>query len=169
LGISLNDDDFTGLALSLSLRNNDNNELLQEQLVRIKNPDRINRFKIIMKGASSDKKIRDDFFNDLLQKQNRTNESAIGAALGYLHHPLRQHTSIEYLPKTLDLLQEIQKTGDIFFPDNWLRSTFSNYQDPKALEAVNRFLLKNPNYNAILKNKILQATENLRRAQILLK
>lgn len=59
--ITLNDEDFTSLALALSLRNNNNNDLLQEQLTRIKNPDRINRFKIIMKAASSDKKIRDEF------------------------------------------------------------------------------------------------------------
>ncbi|HFK5552816.1 TPA: M1 family metallopeptidase [Elizabethkingia anophelis] len=168
-GITLNDEDFTNLALALSLRNNNNNDLLQEQLTRIKNPDRINRFKIIMKAASSDKKIRDEFFNSLAERQNRSNESAVGSALGYLHHPLRQHTSINYLPKTLELLKEIQKTGDIFFPDNWLRSTFSSYQNPKALTVVNRFIQQNPDYNSILKNKILQATENLRRAQKLVK
>lgn len=168
-GVTLNDEDFTNLALALSLRNNNNNDLLQEQLTRIKNPDRINRFKIIMKAASSDKQIRDEFFNSLAEKQNRSNESAVGSALGYLHHPLRQHTSINYLPKSLELLQEIQKTGDIFFPDNWLRSTFSNYQNPEALTVVNQFIQKNSDYNSILKNKILQATENLRRAQKLIK
>lgn len=167
--ISLNDDDFTNLALALSLRNTNNNDLLQEQLTRIKNPDRVNRFKIIMKSASSDQKIRDDFFNGLMQKQNRANESAVGSALGYLHHPLRQKTSIHYLSNTLEALQEIQKTGAIFFPDNWLRSTFSNYQAPEAFDIVNQFLLKNPDYNPILKNKILQATDNLKRAQVLVK
>ncbi len=142
---------------------------MQEQLTRIKNQDRVNRFKIIMQAASSDQKVRDDFFNGLMQKQNRANESAVGSALSYLHHPLRQHTSIHYLPESLEILQEIQKTGDIFFPDNWLRSTFGSYQNPKALEVVNQFLLKNPDYNPILKNKILQATDNLRRAQKLMK
>ncbi|HCM35672.1 M1 family aminopeptidase [Chryseobacterium sp.] len=167
--VSLNDDDFTNLALALSLRNANNNDLLQEQLARIKNPDRVNRFKIIMKAASSDQRVRDDFFNGLMQKQNRANESAVGSALGYLHHPLRQNTSIHYLSNTLEVLQEIQKTGAIFFPDNWLRSTFSNYQTPKAFDIVNQFLLKNPDYNPILKNKILQATDNLKRAQVLVK
>lgn len=167
--VSLNDEDFTNLALALSVRNNDNNTLLQEQLTRIKNPDRINRFKIIMKAASSDKNIRDEFFNGLSEKQNRSNESAVGAALTYLHHPLRQQTSVNYVPKTLELLQEIQKTGDIFFPDNWLRSTLGAYQNPKALDMVNQFLLQNPNYNPILRNKILQASDNLKRAQKLVR
>ncbi|AQX03855.1 aminopeptidase [Elizabethkingia meningoseptica] len=167
--VSMNDEDYTGLALSLSLRNAHNSDLLQEQLTRIKNPDRINRFKILMNAVSSDENVRNNFFEGLSQKQNRANESAVGAAVGYLHHPLRQKTSINYLPKTLSLLQEIQKTGDIFFPDSWLRSSFGSYQNPKALEIVKQFISQNPDYNAILKNKILQATDNLRRAQLLVK
>ncbi|MCL1674033.1 M1 family aminopeptidase [Elizabethkingia meningoseptica] len=167
--VSMNDEDYTGLALSLSLRNAHNSDLLQEQLNRIKNPDRINHFKILMNAVSSDENVRNNFFEGLSQKQNRANESAVGAAVAYLHHPLRQKTSINYLPKTLSLLQEIQKTGDIFFPDSWLRSSFGSYQNPKALEIVNQFISQNPDYNVILKNKILQATDNLRRAQLLVK
>ncbi|MDE5493253.1 M1 family aminopeptidase [Elizabethkingia meningoseptica] len=167
--VSMNDEDYTGLALSLSLRNAHNSDLLQEQLNRIKNPDRINRFKILMNAVSSDENVRNVFFESLSQKLNRANESAVGAAVAYLHHPLRQKTSINYLPKTLSLLQEIQKTGDIFFPDSWLRSSFGSYQNPKVLEIVNQFISQNPDYNAILKNKILQATDNLRRAQLLVK
>ncbi|OPC23531.1 aminopeptidase [Elizabethkingia meningoseptica] len=167
--VSMNDEDYTGLALSLSLRNAHNSDLLQEQLTRIKNPDRINRFKILMNAVSSDENVRNNFFEGLSQKQNRANESAVGAAVAYLHHPLRQKTSINYLPKTLSLLQEIQKTGDIFFPDSWLRSSFGSYQNPKVLEIVNQFISQNPDYNVILKNKILQAMDNLRRAQLLVK
>ncbi len=88
--VSMNDEDYTGLALSLSLRNAHNSDLLQEQLTRIKNPDRINRFKILMNAVSSDENVRNNFFEGLSQKQNRANESAVGAAVGYLHHPLRQ-------------------------------------------------------------------------------
>ena len=77
-----------------------------------------------MKAASSDKKIRDEFLIALQKSKTDPMNRLVGAALGYLHHPLRQQFSVNYLPNTLDLLQEIQKTGDIFFPDNWLRSTF---------------------------------------------
>ncbi|WP_447640254.1 MULTISPECIES: M1 family aminopeptidase [Chitinophagaceae] len=165
--IVLNDDDYTNIALALALRNNNNAELLQQQLTRIKNPDRTNRFKIIMQAASSNTEIRNNFFNGLSQQQNRSNESAVSAALSYLNHPLRQATSIAYLPKVLALLQEIQKTGDIFFPDNWLRASFGYYQDPRVLDLVNTFIADHPGYNPILKNKILQATDNLRRTQLL--
>ncbi len=165
VNINLNEDDYTNLSLALALRSNDNESLLQQQLSRIKNNDRINRFKIIMQAVSSNTETRNQFFNGLSNKQNRSNESAIGTALTYLHHPLRQETSIAYLQKSLELLAEIQKTGDIFFPDNWLRSTFYNYQYSKAQEIVHTFLATHQDYNPTLKNKILQATDNLRRAQ----
>lgn len=167
--VVLNEDDYTSLALALSLRSNDNAALLQEQLARIKNPDRINRFKIIMQAASSDKHVRDAFFNGLAEKQNRSNESAVSAALAYLHHPLRQQTSAAYLKKSLAMLEEIKRTGDIFFPDNWLRATFGNYQNPQAMQVVSDFLAQHPQYNSVLKNKILQATDNLKRSQSLVK
>ena len=168
-GMTLNDDDYTNLANALALRSNDNSDILNKQLSRIKNPDKIARFKIVMQAVSSDKTTRDNFFYGLADKKNRSNESAIGSALYYLHHPLRQKISIAYLPKSLELLQEIQTTGDIFFPNNWLKGIFGYYQNPKALEIVNDFFKANPNYNSILKNKILQATDNLRRAQSLAK
>lgn len=168
-GVSLTDDDYTALALALALRNNDNATLLNEQLSRIKNPDRISRFKIIVPAASSDKAVRDSFFYRLADKNNRTNESATGTALSLLFHPLRQPASIVYLPHSLALLQEIQKTGDIFFPDNWLRSTFSYFQTQEAMDVVHRFLSENPGYNRVLRNKILQATDNLARAIKLVK
>lgn len=168
-GIILNEDDYTALALSLGLRSNNNASILNEQLKRIKNNDRIIRFKIIMNAASSDEKTRNDFFNSLSEKQNRINESAILSSLSYLHHPLRQSTSQKYLKRALELLEEIQKTGDIFFSDGWLKTTFSNYQDADAFSIVQAFLQSHPKYNEVLKNKILQATDNLRRAQELIK
>lgn len=167
--IVLNEDDYTSLALALALRSTDNAALLQQQLIRITDPARIDRFKIIMQAVSSDKNVRSIFFNGLADKQNRSNESAISTALAYLNHPLRQQTSIAFLKESLDMLEEIKRTGDIFFPDNWLRATFSNYQSQQAMQIITDFLSQHPRYNSVLKNKILQATDNLRRAQYLIR
>jgi aminopeptidase N len=168
-GVQLSDDDYTDLALSLALRESSNATLLQEQLARIKNEDRRNRFKLIMSAVSSNEKERDTFFNGLSDLKNRKNESAVGAALGYLHHPLRQKTSEKYLAKTLNLLKEIQQTGDIFFPQRWLSASFDSYQNADAAAIVNNFLKSHPDYDPMLKAKILQTTDNLMRAQWLLK
>ena len=62
------------------------------------------------------------------------------------------------------MLETIQITGDIFFPQSWLSSTFGSYQSNEAAHIVNEFLAAHPNYNEKLKAKILQSTDNLVRA-----
>jgi aminopeptidase N len=88
-------------------------------------------------------------------------------ALSYLHHPLRTAYSRKYLPATLEWLEDIQRTGDVFFPQGWLQTSFSYYQSPAAAAVVRDFLKANTdyNYNPQLRLKILQATDNLMRAQ----
>ena len=163
-GIKFSEDDYTALALALKLRKNDEN-MLAEQLQRIKNPDRKKRFQFIMPALSADVKVRDRFFESLADHKNREKESNVLAALNYLHHPLQQATSQKYLKQSLDLLQEIQVTGDIFFPQSWLQATFGDYQSAEALKIVNEFIKTHPNYPLKLKAKILQATDKLKRTQ----
>ena len=163
-GIKFSEDDYTALALALKLRKNDEN-MLAEQLQRIKNPDRKRRFQFIMPALSADVKVRDRFFESLADHKNREKESNVLAALNYLHHPLQQATSQKYLKQSLDLLQEIQVTGDIFFPQSWLQATFGDYQSAEALKIVNEFIKTHPNYPLKLKAKILQATDKLKRTQ----
>ncbi|WP_457288638.1 M1 family aminopeptidase [Pedobacter sp. UYP24] len=167
-GIKLTEDDYTSIAFSLALRDDVDNELLNKQLKRITNEDRIKRFKFIMPSVSADSKIRDEFFKSLSQKSNREKEANVATALSYLHHPLRQESSIKYLPESLELLQEIQTTGDIFFPQNWLQATLGSYHSKEAADMVRRFLRQNPQYNSKLKAKILQTSDNLFKAVQLL-
>jgi aminopeptidase N len=120
-----------------------------------------------MPALSLDVKERDNFFNALKDRKNRHKEAWVTTALSYLHHPIRQKTSIHYLKESLDLLEEIQKTGDIFFPQSWLAAIFSGYNSKEANAVVQDFLKSHPAYNPKLKDKILQTTDNLRRAQII--
>jgi aminopeptidase N len=167
-GVKLSEDDYTTLAFSLALRTDSSAAILNEQLLRISNADRKKRFEFIMPSLSADVKQRDLFFKSLELKINREKEANVGAALYYLHHPLRQTTSIKYLKKSLDLLEEIQTTGDIFFPQSWLQATLGYYQSAEAAEIVNEFLKSHPDYNPKLKAKILQTADHLFRAQRLL-
>ena len=163
-GLKLSEDDYTSLAFSLALRDVDAG-LLKEQLGRISNADRKSRFEFIIPAVSSDGAERDRFFQGLELKTNRAKEANVVAALAYLHHPLRQERSINYLAKSLDLLTEIQTTGDIFFPQNWLQATFGYYQQAEAVKVVDEFLKNHPDYNPKLRAKILQAVDYLYRAQ----
>jgi aminopeptidase N len=121
-----------------------------------------------MPALSPDATIRNAFFKSLREEKNREKEAWVVTALEYLHHPLRASTSKKYLQQSLELLQEIQSTGDIFFPASWLQSTFGNYQTTEAANVVRNFLKTHPNYNPRLKAKILQAADNLFRASQLI-
>jgi aminopeptidase N len=169
-GVKLTEDDYTALALALAVRDyGSNGEILQKQLTRIKNEDRKKRMEFLMPALSADVKTRDAFFASLKEEKNRSKEAWVVAALGYLHHPLRAAASEKYLPESLNLLAEIQQTGDIFFPYSWLQATFGSYQSPTAARTVRAFIAKNPNYNPKLKAKLLQASDDLFRAEKLVK
>ena len=58
-----------------------------------------------------------------------------------------------------EMLEEIQKTGDIFFPKRVLDNTFSGHQTADAVNEVRQFLFRNNHYPENLKNKILQASD----------
>jgi len=164
-GISLSEDDYTSLAFSLAVRDDADQSILMLQDTRISNTDRKKRFEFIMPAVSSDQRKRDQFFKELKSPANRQKESNVLAALYYLHHPLRQSSSLRYLKESLGMLEEIQSTGDIFFPQSWLQASFGLYQSKQAAAIVRNFLETNPGYNPRLKAKILQNTDNLMRAE----
>ncbi|WP_461095041.1 M1 family metallopeptidase [Spirosoma gilvum] len=167
-GVTLTEDDYTSLALALAVRDYPAEGILAKQLARIKNPDRKKRLEFMMPALSSNVAERDQFFASLATEANREHEAWVTAALGYLHHPLRTETSSKYLLKSLELLEEIQRTGDIFFPESWLRSTLSSYQTPETVQLVRKFLADRPNYNPRLRAKLLQAADGPFRASKLL-
>jgi aminopeptidase N len=118
-----------------------------------------------MPAPPPDVATRDAFFASLKAEKNREKEAWVTAALAYLHHPLRQATSEKYLPESLALLEEIQRTGDIFFPHSWLQATLGSYQSATAAATVRSFLAARPAYNAQLRGKLLQAADDLFRAE----
>ena len=167
-GVKLTEDDYTSLALSIALKNDTAVSVLKQQQERISNVDRKARLAFITPALSNNPEERDAFFNNLKDRKNRQKESSVVTALAYLNHPLRQKISVKYLPESLEMVEEIQKTGDVFFPQSWLGAIFGSYQSKEAAQDVTFFLKNHPNYNLKLKDKILQATDNLARAQTLL-
>jgi aminopeptidase N len=166
--VKLTEDDYTSLALALAVRDyRAPQPILSEHLARIKNVDRRQRLEFLMPALSPNVAVRDQFFASLKDEKNREKEAWVASALGYLHHPLRQATSEKYLPESLDLLQEIQLTGDIFFPAAWLQGTLGSYQSATAARTVQAFLAAHPagTYNPQLRLKLLQAADDLFRAQ----
>jgi aminopeptidase N len=165
-GVKLSEDDYTNLAAALALRGYPSyKNILQEQLGRITNSDRRERWLFLQPALSADTMDRDHFFALLKDPVIRKKEAWVLTALSYLHHPLRTAYSQKYLQATLDWLEDIQRTGDVFFPQGWLQASFSYYQSPAAAAVVRDFLKAHTDYNPQLRLKILQATDNLMRAQ----
>lgn len=162
----LNPDNYTSLAMNLALFGHPSSEqILDEERTRITNADRLARFDFLRPALSKDYVVRESFFLSFKEEKNREKEAWVLSACGYLHHPLRQKEISQQLGVALDLITEIQKTGDIFFPKGWLVNTVGQYSSKEAYDLVRQFLSTNPNLNPSLKNKILQATDNLERAQ----
>jgi aminopeptidase N len=101
----------------------------------------------------------------LFDKKNREKESWVQTALHNIHHPLRQTAASKHLRPILRKLEEVQITGDIFFPKGWLSSSIGNYSSKEAYNILQEFLAENPNYNPVLIDKLLQVTDNLEKAQ----
>lgn len=168
--LKLNPDDFTNLAMTLSLfGHTDAERILDEEKTRISNTDKLSRFEFLRPALSQDPAVRDSVFISFKEAENREKESWVLSACGYIHHPLNQESSVKHVTLALELMEEIQKTGDIFFPKGWASNTVGQYTSKEAAVAVNAFLDSRPDYNPVLKNKILQATDNLSRAQAILK
>jgi aminopeptidase N len=165
-GVKLSEEDYTGLAAALALRGYPEQAvILEEQLGRIQNADRRMRLQFLMPALSSDTAERDRFFEALKSEVGRKKEAWVLTSLSYLHHPLRTAYSEKYLPETLRLLEEVQRTGDVFFPQGWLGASLSWYRSKTAAAIVRAFLSDHPDYNPKLKAKLLQAADGLFRLQ----
>ena len=161
-GLQLSAEDYNTLACELALRRPaDRERIHQVQRSRISNADRLARFDYVWPSLSPDKAVRDSVFLSLLEPGNRATEPWALESLRLLNHPLRQQEALGYIVPALDEMQEIQRTGDIFFPKNWITATLSGHDSPEAATLVRDWLDAHPDYPTLLLNKILQAADPL--------
>lgn len=165
-GLPLSESQLTNLACELALRlPAQADQILDQQYAAIKNPDRQKRLAFIRPALSAEVGVRDQFFESLKEAKNRHYEPWVGSALNYLHHPLRAKEAEKYILPSLALMEEIQVTGDIFFPRRWVTATLSGHQSASSAKIVRDFLAERPNYPYRLKNKILMGADLLFRAE----
>lgn len=128
------------------------------------NPDRKRRIAFLMQVLSNDPGQRERFFMGLKDPANRRPEPWALEGLGILHHPLRNEPGGRYIREGLEMLGEIQRTGDIFFPLNWLNAILGGYSDPETAALVVAFLDGKPELDPNLRLKVWQAADLLIRA-----
>ncbi|MFT4748414.1 MAG: aminopeptidase N [Pseudohongiellaceae bacterium] len=164
-GLPLSETDQIALASGLALRGLSNAEdILDQQRQRIQNPDRLARFDFVRPALSSNLASRKAFFEFLAQAENRNREAWVLNGLQYLHHPLRVADSIEFIQPALELLTEIQATGDIFFPSRWLDVNLGGHNSIEAADIVTAFLNESESLSPRLRLKVLQSSDRLFRS-----
>jgi aminopeptidase N len=164
-GLPLAEPDEATLALELAVRSvPEAGAILEEQRGRFQNPDRKARFEFVMPALSDRPGTRDAFFASLSDVKNRRREPWVIEGLRYLNHPLRAQESQKYLRPSLDLLEEIQRTGDIFFPTNWTDAVLGGHNTRSSVDVVRAFLDEHSGYPVRLRRIILQSADDLFRA-----
>ncbi len=113
--------------------------ILSEQLARIQNPDRKAEFTFLLPSLDADPAPRRTFFESLKELPNRSHESWVLQGLRNLNHPLRAASALDQVRPGLEMLREIQRTGDIFFPQGWVAALLNGHTSAAAGE-VKAFL-----------------------------
>ena len=165
-GLTLSEWDYAEMAAELALRDYPSSDsVLSQQLQRLQDPDRRARFEASLPALSSDKATRAAWFQTLANVRARASESRVLEGMRYLNHPLRATQSQQLIQPALELVREIQETGDIFFPKRWLDATLGGHQSESAAAIVREFIETLPeDYPAKLHGKILQSADGLFRA-----
>jgi aminopeptidase N len=164
-GLELAEPDEMAIALELALREVRGwSSILDAELARIENPDRRDRFAFVMPALSADSVVREDAFARLANPEVRRREAWVVELLSYLHHPLREAHARQLILPALEMLPEIQRTGDIFFPTNWTTATLGGHRSAEAAEIVQSFLSGEPQLSQRLRWTVLVAADNLFKA-----
>lgn len=166
VGLPLEEQQYIALSEAIALRGVSGYEaILDEQESRITNPDRVARFKFVRDALSSDVAVRRARFLSFADPEMRRRESWVLDAMSLINHPLRADEAVEDIRASLELVEEIQRTGDIFFPLRWLNATLDGHSSVRASQTVNEFLEeKGESLPPKLRGKVLQAADGLHRA-----
>lgn len=164
-GLPLAEPQYIALAEALAIRGvPETAAILEAQEARITNPDRRARFRFVRPALGADVAARRALVASFRDVANRRRESWVLDAMGLVNHPLRAAEALPDLRANLDLVEEIQRTGDIFFPLRWLNATLDGHQSAEAADAVRAYLAANPDLPPRLRGKVLQAADDLYRA-----
>jgi aminopeptidase N len=164
-GLTFAEPDEITMAMELAVRDAPNwKEILEMQLARTQNPDRKARFAFVMPALSADPRAREEAFARFADVDNRRREPWALDSMAYLNHPLRATHARRFVRPALELLSEIRRTGDIFFPGRWMDATLTGHRSPEVAAAVRAFLAENPRYPDRLRWTILSSADELFRA-----
>ena len=150
-----NNRDYMRLAYHLAIMYPDRwNSILDDQRGRPLTADQRREFDFISRACNPDTQVQQQLFNELLQAENRRVEPWARDMLALLNDLTREPFSNRYLIPGLDALEEVQRTGDIFFPGYWLTGLLSGHMSDEAKHLVRQWIDAHPGLDAALMNKL---------------
>ena len=162
-GLTLAEPDFITLALELAVRAGPAwEQILEGQQARIQNPDRKAQFEFVQAGALRRRRHPRRVLREPARREEPRPRD-VGAPGPRLPAPsaARRVRGEAHRP-SLELLREIQRTGDIFFPKRWMDATLSGHQSASAALMVSEFLKRVPkDYPERLRRIILSSADDL--------
>jgi aminopeptidase N len=165
-GLTFAETDEIAMALELAVREVPGwDAILKTQHDRTQNPDRKARLAFVMPALSADPAVRESAFARFRNVENRRREPWVEESLAYLNHPLREEHARRFVRPSLELLREIQRTGDIFFPTRWTDAALSGHRSREVAATVRDFLARELQYPQRLRWTILSAADELFRAR----
>ena len=151
----LNPRDYMRMAYHLAIMQPDRwQHILDVQRSRLNNEDQRREFDFISRACNPDAQVQQHLFNELLQAENRRIEPWARDMLALLNDPTREPFSNRYITTGLDILPEIQRTGDIFFPGYWLTGLLSGHHSDEAKALVEQWIELHPDLEPALMNKL---------------
>jgi aminopeptidase N len=165
-GLRLSEADECALALELAVRRGSGGRAIVEtQRERIGDAERRARFEFLVPVACGDGQERAEWMESLARWERRKREPWVVEGLSILHHPLREVEAEALVQRSLQMLWEVQRTGDLFFPKRWMEASLRGHRSTAVAREVLRFLQTLPDdYPASLRRVILQASDELLRA-----
>jgi aminopeptidase N len=164
-GLTFAETDEIAMAMELAVREAPGwAQILEAQLDRTKDPDRKARLAFVTPALSADAAVREQSFERFRQLENRRREPWVVESLAYLNHPLRETHARRFVRPSLELLREIQRTGDIFFPSRWTDAVLGGHRSREVAAIVRDFLAGELQYPQRLRWTVLSAADELFRA-----
>jgi aminopeptidase N len=164
-GLPFGETDEIAMALELAVREVPGwAQVLETQHGRTENPDRKARLAFVMPALSADPAVREQAFDRFRRLENRRREPWVVESLAYLNHPLREAHARRFVRPSLELLREIQQTGDIFFPTRWMEAALGGHRSAEVTATVRDFLARELQFPQRLRWTILSSADELLRA-----
>jgi aminopeptidase N len=155
-GLKISDVDAMSISYQLAVRMPERADSIVElQRSRLQSENLREEYNFVSPSVSPRQHERDALFERLLTAEGRSVEPWTERALANLNHRYRRDEMMRYVWRGLEAVEDVKRTGDIFFPKRWVTMLISGQRPEEVVPLVKQYLAGRPDYPEMLKRKIL--------------